>query len=218
MSQPSTASKHEEPPADGAVASGIPLFVDLDGTLIASDVTHESVLASIKRDPVMLLRIPVLALRGRGVMKRELAERVTPDVRLLPYRHEVLNYLREQRWAGRRVILATASDRRYADAIAKELGLFDDVIATDGELNLKGPNKLRDSGLLPATRVFSVCVCRRRSGGRADLARGGRSARGCARPDGADDGGAAAEAFAHALRAAAECGGRRLRPCGLSSG
>ena len=76
-------------------------------------------------------------------MKRELAGRVMPDVRVLPYRHDVLNFLRQQRSAGRRVILATASDRRYADAIAKELGLFDDVIATDGELNLKGPNKLR---------------------------------------------------------------------------
>ncbi len=143
MSQPSIASNHEGPPADGAIAAGIPLFVDLDGTLIAGDVTHESVLASIKRDPAMLFRIPVLALRGRAVMKRELAGRVMPDVRVLPYRHDVLNYLREQRSEGRRVILATASDRRYADAIAKELGLFDDVIATDGELNLKGPNKLR---------------------------------------------------------------------------
>jgi 4-hydroxybenzoate polyprenyltransferase/phosphoserine phosphatase len=143
MPQPGVTSKPENPPADGAVSAAIPLFVDLDGTLIAGDVTHESVLGSIKRDPLMLLRIPILALRGRGVMKRELAGRVTPDVRGLPYRNEVLNFLREQRWAGRRVILATASDRRYADSIAKELGLFDDVIATDGELNLKGPNKLR---------------------------------------------------------------------------
>ena len=66
MSQPSIASKHEEPPADGSVSAGIPLFVDLDGTLIASDVTHESVLASIKRDPVMLLRIPLSGAARAG--------------------------------------------------------------------------------------------------------------------------------------------------------
>jgi 4-hydroxybenzoate polyprenyltransferase len=65
-----------------------------------------------------------------------------PDVRVLPYRHEVLNFLRHERWAGRRIILATASDRVYAEAIAKQVGLFDDVLASDGQTNLKGRNKL----------------------------------------------------------------------------
>jgi 4-hydroxybenzoate polyprenyltransferase/phosphoglycolate phosphatase-like HAD superfamily hydrolase len=135
-------------PAENSVASTdtavaeMPLFVDLDGTLIASDVTYESVLGGIKRKPGLLPRLPWLLVRGRAALKREMAQEVGADVRLLPYRQEVLHFLREQRWAGRRVILATASDRRFADAVAKEVGLFDDVLASDGQINLKGPNKL----------------------------------------------------------------------------
>ncbi|MEX2140224.1 MAG: UbiA family prenyltransferase [Pirellulales bacterium] len=133
-----------EPSADSTetAVSDTPLFVDLDGTLIASDVTYESVLGGIKRKPGLLPRLPWLLVRGRAALKRELAHEVGADVRLLPYRHEVLHFLREQRWAGRRVILATASDRRFADAVAKQVGLFDDVLASDGQINLKGPNKL----------------------------------------------------------------------------
>jgi 4-hydroxybenzoate polyprenyltransferase/phosphoserine phosphatase len=125
-----------------ATAAAVPLFVDLDGTLIAGDVTYESVLGGIRRNPAIIPGLPWHLLRGRAALKRALASEVLPDVRLLPFRKEVLHFLREQRWAGRRVILATASDRRYADAIAKEVGLFDDVLASDGRINLKGPNKL----------------------------------------------------------------------------
>jgi 4-hydroxybenzoate polyprenyltransferase/phosphoserine phosphatase len=133
-----------EPSADPSrTARGdTPLFVDLDGTLIASDVTYESVLSGIKRNPALLPRLPWLLVRGRAALKRELAHQARADVRLLPYRQEVLDFLREQRWAGRRVILATASDRHFAEAVAHQVGLFDDVLASDGRINLKGPNKL----------------------------------------------------------------------------
>lgn len=129
------------PTTDTAVAE-TPLFVDLDGTLIASDVTYESVLGGIKRQPGLALRLPWLLIHGRAALKRELAREVNSDAKLLPYRPEMLKFLRQQRDAGRRVILATASDRHFAEAVAKVVGLFDDVLASDGHINLKGPNKL----------------------------------------------------------------------------
>jgi 4-hydroxybenzoate polyprenyltransferase/phosphoserine phosphatase len=119
-----------------------PLFVDLDGTLISGDVTQESVLAAIKRDPLTLLRLPGLLVRGRATMKRALAHQVMPDVQVLPYRQELLEFIRQERRAGRRVVLATASDRLYAESVAAAVDLFDDVLASDGHKNLKGANKL----------------------------------------------------------------------------
>jgi 4-hydroxybenzoate polyprenyltransferase/phosphoserine phosphatase len=142
MSSTQPAGPIAEQPNAEVDAAHIPLFVDLDGTLIAGDMTYESVLTGIKRDPAILPRLPWLLLRGRAKLKQVLAARAAPDVRLLPYRHEVLHFLRTERWNGRRVILATASDRHFAEAIAREVGLFDDVLASDGHINLKGPNKL----------------------------------------------------------------------------
>ena len=46
-----------------------------------------------------------------------------------------------RRLAGRKLVLATAADQRVAQAVADFLDLFDEVIASDGERNLKGEAK-----------------------------------------------------------------------------
>ena len=53
----------------------------------------------------------------------------------------VLAYLQCEHRRDRRIALATASDRRIADAVAAHLGLFGDVLASDGIINLKGRTK-----------------------------------------------------------------------------
>ena len=58
------------------------------------------------------------------------------DVSTLPYNAELLSWLREQKAPGRRLVLCTASDKRYARAVAGHLGLFDEVIASDGHDNM----------------------------------------------------------------------------------
>lgn len=120
----------------------IPLFVDLDGTLIATDVLQESLFLAVKRDPWLLVRLPGLILKGRARLKRELSALVQPNPKLLPYRREVIEHIRVQRELGRPIVLATATDRVWADKVAAEVGLFDDVLASDGTLNLKGSRKL----------------------------------------------------------------------------
>ena len=49
----------------------------------------------------------------------------------------------EDKAAGRRLVLATASYRLYAAAIAQRLG-FDDVIATDTRIDAAGPDRRPD--------------------------------------------------------------------------
>jgi 4-hydroxybenzoate polyprenyltransferase/phosphoserine phosphatase len=119
------------------------LCVDLDGSLIASDLLHESFLGLMRTRPLDALQIPIWLLRGRAYLKRQLAERAAPDVRALPYHDDVVAYLRSQRDEGRRLVLATAADERLARGVAEHLGLFDNVIASDGKSNLKGQAKLR---------------------------------------------------------------------------
>ena len=120
----------------------IPLVVDLDGTVIRTDLLHENLALALRSNPlVIFLAVWWLVTGGKARLKAELAARAVPDARLLPYRSEVLNWLREQKSAGRRLELATASDRRLADAVAAHLGLFDAVHASDGATNLAGRAK-----------------------------------------------------------------------------
>ncbi|HVN44837.1 MAG TPA: UbiA family prenyltransferase [Steroidobacteraceae bacterium] len=119
----------------------LPLVVDLDGTLIASDLLIESVIRLLRDKPLALLALPRWLVQGRAHLKREVAQRVDLDATLLPYRTELVEYLRAERARGRKVILATASDERLARQIAAQVGCFDEVLASDGVTNLSGAHK-----------------------------------------------------------------------------
>jgi len=119
----------------------IPLVVDLDGTLVLTDMLHESALALARGNPLGVAGLPFLLLRGKAGLKRALAQGFDPRPELLPYNEPFVAWLREQRAAGRRLILCTASDERIAAAIAGHMGLFDEVLASDGETNLGGAAK-----------------------------------------------------------------------------
>lgn len=118
-----------------------PLIVDLDGTLLRTDMLHESTLRAAREHPVTLFKIPLWLAAGRAQLKRSLAELVDLDVSCLPYHEELLAWLRTQRSTGRQLILCTASDQKYARAVAAHLGIFDDVMASDGVTNLSSSRK-----------------------------------------------------------------------------
>lgn len=115
--------------------------MDLDGTLIRTDILWESI-TQLWRSPVVALQA-VLALlsHGKAAFKMALAESTVIDPATLPYREEVLEFVKSQRGAGRNVILATATHRIVAQRIADHLGLFHKVFATEGGINLSGVHK-----------------------------------------------------------------------------
>ncbi|MCY1285007.1 4-hydroxybenzoate octaprenyltransferase [compost metagenome] len=119
----------------------MPLVVDLDGTLIRTDMLHESALRVLRDSPADILRMPVWLSRGKAVLKERLAGLVNIDPASLPYNMELLEWLKIQKAAGRKLILCTASDKSLAVAIAEHLTIFDEVMASDGVTNLAGPNK-----------------------------------------------------------------------------
>jgi 4-hydroxybenzoate polyprenyltransferase/phosphoserine phosphatase len=130
------------PPPAIDIASAPVLCVDLDGTLVKSDTLHDSALAVARHHPADLLKIPGWLLQGKAALKRHLANTIQLDVAHLPYNRELLQYLEQQRATGRPIYLATAADADTANRIAAHLGLFTGVLASDGQLNLAGKNKL----------------------------------------------------------------------------
>jgi len=120
----------------------LPLCVDLDGTLIQTDLLVEGLVA-ILTNRRLLGKLPRLFATRRAGFKRNVAALAAIDASLLPYNRPLLAYLREQKASGRRLVLATAADQCVAHAVAEHLDLFDEVISSDGEHNLKGEAKAR---------------------------------------------------------------------------
>jgi 4-hydroxybenzoate polyprenyltransferase/phosphoserine phosphatase len=121
---------------------GPPLCVDLDGTLLRTDLTVESLLSLGQHNPLGLFGLMLSLRRGKAAFKLALADQVSCDPSNLPYNSEVLTMLRAARAEGRRTVLVSASPRRWVEAVALHLGLFDDVLATDDAFtNLSGSAK-----------------------------------------------------------------------------
>ncbi|NKX44800.1 UbiA family prenyltransferase [Roseicyclus persicicus] len=129
------------PVAPGPAAGGRVLVVDLDGTLLRSDMLHECFWNALSRNPRVLAG-SVAALRGgRAALKDWLAARCDIPVATLPYDPRVIARVEAWRAAGGRTALVTATEARIARAIADHLGLFDEVHGTAEGVNLKGAAK-----------------------------------------------------------------------------
>jgi 4-hydroxybenzoate polyprenyltransferase len=116
---------------------GFPVCVDLERTLIAGDLVWESLVALFKRRALTALRVVgALVLRGRAHFKKRLADERPVDPASLPYRPEVLEGLAGLRERGAYLVLATASDERHGRAVADHLGIFAEVVASDGRTNV----------------------------------------------------------------------------------
>lgn len=115
------------------------LCIDLDGTLLKSDLLLEAILAMLAKNPLLIFAIPFWLLKGKAGFKRRIATSIDLDVTTLPYDQRVLGML--ERATDRTRVLCTASDQLLVSPIANHLGLFDVVLASDGKSNMAGRNK-----------------------------------------------------------------------------
>jgi 4-hydroxybenzoate polyprenyltransferase/phosphoserine phosphatase len=120
-----------------------PLIVDLDGTLIRSDLLVESAFAHVGADPLRLFSLSAALRRGKATLKAAIAQETEIDATNLPYDVNILDLIREARAKGRPVYLASASNARYVSAVAGHLGLFDGWFASSDGENLSATVKAR---------------------------------------------------------------------------
>lgn len=118
-----------------------PLVVDLDGTLIRTDLLYQSLFSFVKQCPLSLFSPFIWLIKGKAELKAELAKRISVDVGLLPYNQEVIDFIQKEKAGARRIVLATASHKIHADRIAQHLQLFDEVMATEQSINLSSHAK-----------------------------------------------------------------------------
>jgi beta-phosphoglucomutase-like phosphatase (HAD superfamily) len=115
---------------------GVPLVVDLDGTLTVTDTLYESFARLLFHDPPAALASLARIAHGPAAAKRYVAERCRLDVATLPYRTELIELMKTERARGRPIHLVTAADQSIADLVAGELGLFDSAGGSNGTHNL----------------------------------------------------------------------------------
>ncbi|MDR7135210.1 4-hydroxybenzoate polyprenyltransferase [Lysobacter niastensis] len=127
--------EHGDHPRPESVA----LCVDLDGTLLKSDVLYESLLVLLSANPLYLILLPLWLFKGKAALKHEIASRVELDPATLPYDERLVALLKETPVRPR--VLCTATNAKFAHSIAEHLGVFDQVLASDDRLNLSGARK-----------------------------------------------------------------------------
>ncbi len=122
-----------------------PLCVDLDGTLVRTDLLYETLLVALRRRPWVVFALPFWLLAGKARLKARLVEAAGDgvDVGNLPMTEDLVEYLRGERAAGRRLELVSASDQRIVARVAAQVGLFDAAVGSDGSTNLIGEVKGR---------------------------------------------------------------------------
>ena len=117
------------------------LVVDLDGTLLRSDMLFESFWSAIGRDWKSLFYALRAIFYGRAALKQYLAETAEIDVSVLPYDPKLIEFVESWRQNGGKTALVTASNTKFAADIAAHLGIFDEFHGSDGTTNLKGAKK-----------------------------------------------------------------------------
>ena len=119
------------------------LIVDLDGTLLKSDLLFESFWSACGKDfmaPINALRA---VLHGRARLKRYLAGSSDINPKTLPFNEEVVKYIRSFINDGGRAVLVTASDEILARKVVEHLQIFDEGHGSSDSINLKGSVKER---------------------------------------------------------------------------
>ncbi len=119
----------------------LPIFVDLDQTLVRTDLAQELLVKNLGTPSRFLPTLGAM-FKGRAALKHHLAQDAEFDAAALPYNPQVLAYLRAEAANGRKIYLATAAAAPVAEKIANHLEMFDAVFASDEGHNLKGKAKL----------------------------------------------------------------------------
>lgn len=128
----------------GEIAASAPLWplvIDLDGTLLKTNSLDETFLDALRTNPSALWQLPLKLIIGRAAVKAFLARHSSLDVADWPVRENFLAFVKKHAYAGHHVVLATGADRSIAEAIKARFPFIAEVIATEGESNLKGRTK-----------------------------------------------------------------------------
>jgi 4-hydroxybenzoate polyprenyltransferase len=120
----------------------VPIIVDLDGTLVRTDLLVESFFVLLASRPAVAIAALTEIRNGLAALKSKLADAAIVEIKTLPLNQEIIAFLNAEKAKGRRIYLASASDHRYVERVADHLGLFNGVVVYDAGASLTKADRL----------------------------------------------------------------------------
>ena len=128
---------------NGMMNSKLPICVDLDGTLLRTDVLSEALVIYLRQYPWRLFHLLAWFLKGRAYLKEKVASVVDLDISALPVNGQIVNLIQHYKAHGHQILLVTAAPYKYGVAAAAHFNLFDDVMTSDKGCNLRSYEKAK---------------------------------------------------------------------------
>lgn len=120
-----------------------PLIVDIDGSLLSTDLLMENFWRALGVDFFATIWIAFANFWAPAKLKRKLANLVELNIALMPVNAEVLQFCKDSEKNGGVVTLASGSDQILVDAVATELGISGSHMGSDGVHSLTGRKKAK---------------------------------------------------------------------------
>lgn len=119
----------------------VPLILDIDGSLLLTDLLRENLWAALAKGFFATLWVVLTLIWFPARLKQRLRIIAVPDVGLLPVRASVLDMARKASSSGRPVILTSGADQMLVDKLAEHLEFEGTHYGSNGERNLTGTTK-----------------------------------------------------------------------------
>ncbi len=118
-----------------------PFVVDVDGSLLRTDMLFESFWNALGRAPFATILAVILTIHSRAKLKRRLAELSKIDFSLLPLNLNVVAEIMRVRAEGRPIYLASGGDEILVSQLADTTKLADHYFASNGVVDMTASNK-----------------------------------------------------------------------------
>lgn len=120
-----------------------PLILDVDGTLLKNDLTHEMILAAVMRDPGKALHYARVGKRDKPQMKQEMVARIgdTLDIEAMPLEPKIVALAQQAVAEGREVYLCSGSEQSLVDRLGARLDFVTESFGTSPTYNMTSENK-----------------------------------------------------------------------------
>ena len=126
--------------------TSLPLVVDLDGTLIKTDLLLETASQFVLAQPWQTYKLLAWLSQGKSALKIHLAQNISIDATALPYNEVLITWLKQEKAQGRVIVLATAS-RKLTQMVNKlKIETSISLRMRDEEVEIHGKSNCWDIG------------------------------------------------------------------------